>query len=401
VAEPTAQVERGSSGGSQIRVAAGNAGENWTADSTATGGIASPAPVAAPRRRGLLDALRSALSGRTAVLIAIVTVALVIAGQVAEDFVDGAGLQLLPPSPSVPRWTVIAVAVYLVIVVEVVRGAARDAMVRLRPVVKIDDAAFDRYATRMGGHDRGLEVRLLAVSALVVLLLFPVLGVSLPTADDPVTGAAMFMPPSPIAAALVVLGYGALGWAGLRLVEITVRVARTLGRLSREPIEVNVFDTTHLLPLGNIALAASLASVGVIAIFLLGLGAPATVIGWAVLLLATSASVLALVLPLRGIHRQMRRAKDDALTGLNRQLSEVHALVGSGTPVMPDAPTLGQLNDRASLIVALRRVVAEMPTWPFRDTVAFGRAVLIASAPVIYAALNGLVDAFFVQRIAG
>jgi hypothetical protein len=32
--------------------------------------------------------------------------------------------------------------------------------------------------------------------------------------------------------------------------------------------------------------------------------------------------------------------------------------------------------------------------------VAFGRAVLIASAPVIYAALNGLVDAFFVKRIA-
>ena len=62
--------------------------------------------------------------------------------------------------------------------------------------------------------------------------------------------------------------------------------------------------------------------------------------------------------------------------------------------------TTAELNDRTTLLTSLRRVVIEMPTWPFRDTVAFGRAVLIASAPVIYAALNGLVDAFVVQPIA-
>ena len=59
-----------------------------------------------------------------------------------------------------------------------------------------------------------------------------------------------------------------------------------------------------------------------------------------------------------------------------------------------------QVANRTAALINLRKVVGEMPTWPFQDTVAFGRAMLIASAPVIYAAINGLIDAFFVQRIA-
>ena len=38
------------------------------------------------------------------------------------------------------------------------------------------------------------------------------------------------------------------------------------------------------------------------------------------------------------------------------------------------------------------KTVQEMTTWPFRDTVAFGRAILIASAPLIYAALAQLIN---------
>ena len=93
----------------------------------------------------------------------------------------------------------------------------------------------------------------------------------------------------------------------------------------------------------------------------------------------------------------MRRAKDDALANLNRQLTDVHAVVEPGTPVPP--ATTAELNDRTNLLVSLRRVVSEMPTWPFRDTVAFGRALLLASAPVIYAALNGIVDTIVKRSI--
>lgn len=357
-----------------------------------TRAVASPSRYAAT--------IRETTRRRAVLLIGLVTMGLVVAGQIVEDLLDDSAMQLFPPTLLRERWTVIAVAIYLLVVVEIVRREAREALADLRPVVRIEDRRFEVYRAAMTGLHPRVEIALAGVSLLVVILLFPMGGLSLPTTDIPGTGIPLHLPASPIAATVIVLAYAALGWAGLRLVEMTVRVARALGRLTRESVAVRVFDTSDLLPFGHIALAAALAPAGLIAIFVLGLGAPRTPLGWTVLLLATGTSLLALVLPLRGIHRQMRRAKDEALAGLNGQLSEVHALVGSGPAAAGTTVPTGELNDRASLLVSLRRVVAEMPTWPFRDTVVFGRAVLIASAPVIYAALNGLVDAFFVKRIA-
>ena len=37
-----------------------------------------------------------------------------------------------------------------------------------------------------------------------------------------------------------------------------------------------------------------------------------------------------------------------------------------------------------------------MTTWPFRDTIAFGRAVLIALAPLIYTVVNELIKVFLI-----
>jgi hypothetical protein len=354
--------------------------------------------VVTPSR--LAEAIRETARRRAILLMGLVTIALVVGGQLAEDLLDDPALQLLPPTLLRQRWTVIAVVVYLLFVVEVVRREAREALADLRPVVRIDDRRFEVYRAAMTGLHPRVEIALAAASLLLVIVLFPIAGVALPTADIPGTDTPLHLPASPLPATVIVLAYAALGWAGLRLVEMTIRVALTLGRLTRESVAVRVFDTADLLPFGHIALAAALAPAGLIAIFVLGLGAPRSALGWAVLLLATATSLLALVLPLRGIHGQMRRAKDEALAGLNGQLSDVHALVGSGPPADGATVPSGELNDRTSLLVSLRRVVSEMPTWPFRDTVVFGRAVLIASAPVIYAALNGLVDAFVVKRIA-
>ena len=41
-----------------------------------------------------------------------------------------------------------------------------------------------------------------------------------------------------------------------------------------------------------------------------------------------------------------------------------------------------------------------MTTWPFADTVAFGRAVLIASAPLIYTVLNELIKVFWIAPLS-
>ena len=388
------------------RIGGGNHGEDRAGsmtDMNSFGTVSGDAPAVtqgtadlAPRRPGLLDAVRERAQDHLALVVGAVAVALVVAGQLVEDLQDAAPLQLLPPEISTARWTVIAVAVYLIVSVEIVRREAGSQLAALQRVVRIDDAKFEGYRRRMSDFHWTRELGLVLAAALVATLLFPILNWPLPTANDPVTKQEQYLPPSLLAAGVIVLGYTALGWAGLRLVGTTIRVARALSQLTRESVVVDVFDTTNLLPFGRIALAAALAPAGLIVLFLLGLGQPRSLVGWTVLLLATSASVLALVLPLRGIHRQMRNAKDEALTGLNRQLSEVHASLGDRPAA---GASTGELNDRTGLLVSLRTVVGQMPTWPFRDTVAFGRAVLIASAPVIYAALNGLIDALFIDNI--
>ena len=100
---------------------------------------------------------------------------------------------------------------------------------------------------------------------------------------------------------MVLAAYAVLGWAGLRIFYMTIRIAHAIGQMSREPLAFTVFETAGLLPLGNMALVLSLVPAGVVVILLVGLGPPSG-IGWLVLLLASATSVLALLLPLRGAH---------------------------------------------------------------------------------------------------
>jgi hypothetical protein len=330
-------------------------------------------------------------------VVAFVAVGLVVAGQFAEDLADSAPLQMLPPTFSGRRWTFIAVVIYMLVISRVVDRTVQRSVASLERVLRIDKAAFREYVHRMRPADATVSVVLLAASALFVTVLFVGLGQDLPLTNDPVTDEPLFVPGNPAAALLVVGGYTVMGWAGLSLIYLTVRLARALGELCREPLEVDVFDTTNLLPFGNIALAGALAPVGIIVILIIGLGQPTTWLSWFVLLLAAVASILALLLPLRGIHKQMADAKDAVLANLNARLATVYAEVdqtGAGAPAMPD------LNQRTNTLIPLRKTVGEMTTWPFADTVAFGRAVLIASAPLIYTVLNELIKVFWINPLS-
>jgi hypothetical protein len=136
----------------------------------------------------------------------------------------------------------------------------------------------------------------------------------------------------------------------------------------------------------------------VIVILLLGLGAPSMPISWTLLVLVTLASLFALLLPLRGIHRQMDDAKEAALSTLNARLRTSYEEASGSVPPSPEATT--RLNHRVSALVNLRKTVGEMTTWPFRDTLALGRAVLIATAPLIYTVINELIKVFFIGPLS-
>lgn len=359
---------------------------------------AIPAGNAAARPR---SAAWDWLSGRRLPLgfplLVLVSVTLVAAGQFVEDLGDSPPLQMLSPQVSIPRWTIVAVVLYMLLMLKLLQRTVQMTVPCLQHATRLEESAFRRYVARMQRPTLALDVGLLLASAAIVVLLFPILRSPLPTTNDPVTGHPLQLPSDAASAFFVLVGYTLVGWCGLDLVYTTIRLARALGQIANEPLAVNVFDTTDLLPFGHIALVVSLAPAGVIAIFLFGLGQPNGPLSSAVLILATLAGVLSLVLPLRGVHRQMSRAKEHALAEMNQQLAAIYHELPAADGGDSASATLA--STRTGTLVNLRKIVTEMPTWPFHDTAAFGRAFLVASAPLIYTVLSELIKVFFISPL--
>jgi hypothetical protein len=377
----------------------GAAGREPTAATASTrDATASPSPT--PARAGpaaTWNRLRRIEVNFPPIIVVIVAIGLVIAGQLAEDLSDSAPIQMLPPEFSSRRWTLIAAVLYMLVIARVVDRTVQRSLPSLERVLHMDPRSFRAYVHRLRPLDPRTNAILVAASALIVLGLFVGIGLDLPVTNDPVTNQPIFLPGNAIAAVLILAGYSVVGWAGLGLIYLTTRLGRALGELCREPIEVDVFDTTNLLPFGNIALAGALAPAGIIVIFLLGLGMPATWLSWSVLVLAAIASLAALLLPLRGVHRQMSDAKDAVLANLNARIRHVYEAVDQHHVEPTEVPVL---NARANTLIPLRKTVQETTTWPFADTVAFGRAILIASAPLIYTVLSELIKVFWITPLS-
>jgi hypothetical protein len=369
------------------------AAEVGATSTRASGGLA--------RARGLMPAARDRLGldrlrfpTEYPVILAF---AIVVAGQVAEDFSDSGPIQMFSPEASSPRWTWIAVVLYELLIIRLVDRTVRRSLPSFERVLRLEPGAFRAYVHRLRPPDPTTSLVILAASALIVTVLFAGLSLELPLINDPVTARPIFLPQDPLAALVILAGYSVAGWAGLSLIYLTISLGRALGQLCREPIEVDVFDTTNLLPFGNIALASALAPVGIIGILLVGLGPPNNPLSWSVLVIAACASIVALLYPLRGIHGQMSDAKEAVLANLNARIASVYDEVNRG---VEEPAKIAALNARTNTLVPLRKTVAEMTTWPFADTVAFGRAVLIASAPLIYTILNELIKVFWIEPLS-
>jgi hypothetical protein len=326
-------------------------------------------------------------------LLAVAGIGLVLGGQLVEDVNDSPPLQMLPPDARIARWSVVALVAYAFLIWAVLEATVRRSLKTVRGVVKIDDDAFEAHVHAMRPPSTPAQLAILVGVVVINVLLFVGLNSDL-LLDDPVTRQPTKLPRDFGAAFVVLGGYVVIGWAFLRLIFFGGRLARELGRLSREPLDVNVFDTTNLLPFGNIALAVALAPAGVLVILLVGLGAPTNPVGWSVVAEATLVIVLVLLLPLRGIHRQMSSAKDVALATVNTRIEQVYEQVSG--PLPDDAPGMARLSAATTTLVPLRKTILEMTTWPFRDTVALGRALLIASAPIIYTTLSELIRVFVI-----
>ena len=369
-----------------------------TASSEAAAARETGAPVSAlERATSALARPARRLARHRRWLLPLIGAVIVLAGQLLEDLADSSPLQMMPPTLLIQRWTVIALVVYLFGIWGVLQRTVEGSLTAVRPIVQVDDSAFHAYELRMRTLPIRSDLILLLASAVVTVALFAVLRADL-LLDDPVTGAPQTLPSDLVTAVTILAAYTVVGWAFLRLVFAIASLARYLGALTREPLRINVFDTSELLPFGNIALVLALAPVGVIVILTIGLGRPTTPVSWSILVAATLATVLALLLPLLGVHRQMSAAKEAAAAALNGRITELYEAVSG--PLPTEVEESARLSNSTNAVIQMRKAVQEMKTWPFRDTLAFGRALLLATAPLIYTTLSELIKIFWIGPLA-
>ena len=299
--------------------------------------------------------------------------------------------------PLLARWAVVALVLYSMVMSAVLMQRASRSLAAVRPVIAIKQEAFDGYTSRLAHTSPRMEIGIFVAAALVTAILFLVLGSDL-LLDDPVLvpKTPHKLPTDPLFAFVVLAAYTVVGWTFLRLMYITGRSARILGQLSHEPLRINVFDTSDLIPFGNLGLLITLAPAVAIIVLWAGLGTPNAIGGWLILGIASTFTMLALLLPLEGIHRQMADAKEAALMGLNQRIADLYDELSG--PLPTDANAASRIGGATNALIPMRKTVQEMTTWPFRSAVTFGRAVIIALAPLIYAFLSEIIRLTFLQK---
>ena len=267
---------------------------------------------------------------------------------------------------------ILILTVYMLIFLKILKRGAVKALAELRPTVLISDEEYDDHVRRMVSPDRRVVAALLIISVAIVLI----------SSSD--------LPPSLPIAAFISASYVLGGWLLLTLFYASIRHARILRALARRPLAINVFDPTNLLPFGRLGLLHSLPNVGVMVIPLILLGPPAQV-GYLVILLSLG-SVLALFIPLWGVHQQIDQAKERVLASICEQLVDIQSALCHGTEA--EMENLANLADRTATLVHFRKLIQESPSWPFKDTAAVARAVVAALSPLIYFIFTEIIRAY-------
>jgi hypothetical protein len=310
--------------------------------------------------------------------------------QVYEHYLRDPSFAAITGRGVLRRLVMPGLAVYMAAVARSLHRMSLRTLAKLRRSVQIDEQTYKRMAMAMLHTPLRTWISLASAAALTVLLLFVVLQKPLPMLGP--------LPRTPIGATYILASYALFGWLGLVLVHSGLKHARTLGSLARKPLRINVFDPDNLLPFGDLSLAHSLALVGIILILILGLGVPTSVTAFVPLLLSTTASVMALILPIWGVNRQIGAAKEKALNQIYRQL-EVMQRHLSGEGASEPEMEIGELHHRTAALVSLRKLIHEAPSWPFRDSTTIARAILAAISPLIYFVLTELTRSYLLPLL--
>jgi hypothetical protein len=141
---------------------------------------------------------------------------------------------------------------------------------------------------------------------------------------------------------------------------------------------INLFDLRGVYPFGEISFAyASVVSVRMTLQILTGGQIVGLIV--AIFSVAAIASLLALILPIWPVHRQMLAEKISALDRLDQELHTLtHGLFGAR-----DTADVSRSAAQVMAIGAMRDRVAARWTWPVPDSITAVQVIALSSAPTL------------------
>jgi hypothetical protein len=170
---------------------------------------------------------------------------------------------------------------------------------------------------------------------------------------------------------------GALGWALARLGYWITLDGRRFSTLAAEAREIDLLDPSALAPFARQGLLAALPGLILLSFLAFNLGDRGWL--WAILVLGGTACVwtlAAVLLPMRGIHARIRRAKAD-------ELARVNAAIRGDASALAETAIAGRAHSGVGLadLIAYRRLVEEVPEWPLGRPLR-ARLVLYVALPL-------------------
>jgi len=306
-------------------------------------------------------------------------------GQALDYVLDNPALRPLKAGQLTSKLVLVVLFVYVLVFMRILKREGLKCLVLLRPAVETSDAGYDDCARRMISARGLVELLLLAVSVVFVVGLF-----LLPPSELLAKAAGQRSPA--LFVTVISLNYVLLGWLLLSLVYAAIRFARGLHCLAGKPLAVNAFDPTNLLPAGRLSLLYSVAAAGLVLIPLVLLGPPTR--GGYVVIPLSMVTLLALFVPLWGVHLQINATKHRVLRNIHDQLMQVQVRLLDVSA--PEAQELVALSQRTTTLVSLRALIVQAPSWPFRNEAAIFRASVAALSPLVYVVLTQLVMRYVV-----
>ncbi len=281
--------------------------------------------------------------------------------------------------------------VYMLLALKTLKTSALPKLAKLRPAVQVSDDEYANQVQRILFTSPRAEAGLLVLSLVVVWAWFAVLRLPFPLMTT------VYLPSHPLQASLVIVAYTVFAWAGLTLVYSTTRFGFGLGGLAQRPLKVNVFDPNDLLPFGALSLRHSLTVALTVLLLIIPLGRPTEPSEYAVVLLASLASLSALILPLWGVHKQIGKARDAVASRISEELERSQVRLMEGSEL--DLAAATELANRTDKLVALRTTMYKSPSWPFRNASSILRVSLASLSPLIYFILSEMLRTYMLPLL--